>query len=704
MPDPNSNNKNVVKLPHAQGATPPSPAHIPTPPPTPSSPPHIPTRPVEENPTSPAGTGMTFRPNRVKNPPKVTQDLKKILQNDLAKHAEGSSDLKELQKEGFPLAMVKTFLQTADNLDCVITSRIPEGPAGGLIAEGYDLKGYEIKSKSCTWGPMAGFLCKLPILSKYGFGKIEENYKYAAVYHKKWAVEPTIYSNLFQPIKISDERKNHLFTNTIKNFSLGKLDEEYLKLSDSLIYGICESGKKAKGDDKIRMEYLLKKDPDSHLWNIYHGTILYTHNKEPKAYTTDGIKKCITTKGNEAFNDKVLNVADKLIIKFTNDDDNKINKIRNKNNINTEISFHPIEGILNPYPPYPKRAPNKKRFWKKRNNTQVQPIVDISNIDNPDYYKNCVTGDYDLFACWPKLTYPIQELIRAAEHKLESRIEKDGENKITTTIPGKFFRNFGKPLSLSLCPSEVYNHIYIEFIPGLPILGDLEVPDKGNITDLTEMVAGTLNSISGFSFENEKIIINKAFHNDEGGRPMMNDIEFPVAYFIPDSLFEQLKTQNTGFAIRFQEHKGGLLQNIQDFLDLIMACTENGHRVSLNYGWIIYLITIAMDTVTRSKLKEAENPELIKERKKYFEKNPFIEGSTDKVLKYLFGYKIYIDKNKIIHYQATNNFLIKVANVFLPFLDMTETDTSVIIRKVNEAKSIEIQKSDFESYQETYKF
>jgi hypothetical protein len=640
------------------------------------------------------------------------ENLKRILEKGL-KNQTVSSNLEELQKEGFPLAMVKTFLQTADNLDCVITSRIPEGPAGGLIAEGYDLKGYEIKSKSCTWGPMAGFLCKLPILSKYGFGKIEENYKYAAVYHKKWAVEPTIYSNLFQPIKISDERKNHLFTNTIKNFSLGKLDEEYLKLSDSLIYGICESGKKAKGDDKIRMEYLLKKDPDSHLWNIYHGTILYTHNKEPKAYTTDGIKKCITTKGNEAFNDKVLNVADKLIIKFTNDDDNKINKIRNKNNINTEISFHPIEGILNPYPPYPKRAPNKKRFWKKRNNTQVQPIVDISNIDNPDYYKNCVTGDYDLFACWPKLTYPIQELIRAAEHKLESRIEKDGENKITTTIPGKFFRNFGKPLSLSLCPSEVYNHIYIEFIPGLPILGDLEVPDKGNITDLTEMVAGTLNSISGFSFENENIIINKAFHNDEGGRPSIDDIEFPVAYFIPDSLFEKLKTQNTPFAIKFKDYKGGLLKNIQDFLYLIMACTENGHRVSLNYGWIIFMISHALTDIEFHAIIKDKPIDV--EATKYYKKT--IEGKKedcrDSVLKYLFGYsvipsevsvtsKVPLSKEVPKRYKATEEFLIKVANVFLPFLDMTETDTSVIIRKVNEAKSIEIQESDFEEDKETY--
>jgi len=52
---------------------------------------------------------------------------------------------------------VNAFLETADNLDCIVMSRTPEGPTTTLIDDGYDLKGFEIKSKSCNWGPMAGF-------------------------------------------------------------------------------------------------------------------------------------------------------------------------------------------------------------------------------------------------------------------------------------------------------------------------------------------------------------------------------------------------------------------------------------------------------------------------------------------------------------------------------------------------------------------
>jgi hypothetical protein len=644
------------------------------------------------------------------------ENLKRILEKGL-KNQTVSSNLEELQKEGFPLAMVKTFLQTADNLDCVITSRIPEGPAGGLIAEGYDLKGYEIKSKSCTWGPMAGFLCKLPPLNKYGSGKIKYNYGYLRSFYTKWTKWNKTFDDLFQPIQISNERKTELFANKNNIFDLGNKDEGYIELGNNAIYGICSSGEKAKGEDKIRMEYYLEKDAKLDIWSIYHGVIFYLKEKKEIPYTgNEGEKFFIKdTDKNKLIIDKIVKPAlGSKIILAEETGKKKITELRKLNNFQTDtFIFNKIEGAKNIYPPYPKRAPNKKRFWKKRNNTQVQPIVDISNIDNPDYYKNCVTGDYDLFACWPKLTYPIQELIRAAEHKLESRIEKDGEKKITTTIPGKFFRNFGKPLSLSLCPSEVYNHIYIEFIPGIPILEDLEIPDKGNITDLTEMVAGTLNSISGFSFENENIIINKAFHNDEGGRPSIDDIEFPVAYFIPDSLFEKLKTQNTPFAIKFKDYKGGLLKNIQDFLDLIMACTENGHRVSLNYGWIIFMISHALTDIEFHAIIKDKPIDV--EATKYYKKT--IEGKKedciDSVLKYLFGYsvipsevsvtsKVPLSKEVPKRYKATEEFLIKVANVFLPFLDMTETDTSVIIRKVNEAKSIEIQESDFEEDKETY--
>src|SRR5687768_17465514 len=63
-------------------------------------------------------------------------------------------------QEGFTEAIVDKFLAVASSLDTVIMSRTPGGPATGLIEEGYDLKSFFVKAKSCNWGPMSGFLCK----------------------------------------------------------------------------------------------------------------------------------------------------------------------------------------------------------------------------------------------------------------------------------------------------------------------------------------------------------------------------------------------------------------------------------------------------------------------------------------------------------------------------------------------------------------
>lgn len=38
--------------------------------------------------------------------------------------------------------------------------------AAGLIEEGYGMKGFRVDTKSCTWGPMAGFVCMDPRLTK----------------------------------------------------------------------------------------------------------------------------------------------------------------------------------------------------------------------------------------------------------------------------------------------------------------------------------------------------------------------------------------------------------------------------------------------------------------------------------------------------------------------------------------------------------
>jgi hypothetical protein len=54
----------------------------------------------------------------------------------------------------------------ADRVNCIILFREPGGLAAGLIAEGYGMKGFRIDTKSCNWGPMSGFVCADPRLTK----------------------------------------------------------------------------------------------------------------------------------------------------------------------------------------------------------------------------------------------------------------------------------------------------------------------------------------------------------------------------------------------------------------------------------------------------------------------------------------------------------------------------------------------------------
>src|SRR4028119_1317499 len=85
------------------------------------------------------------------------------------------ASLKELAGEGFPEKVSKAFQKAADEMNCVIWSRVPGKATTTAIDEGYNLKPFYIHGKSCDWGPMAGFACQLPALNKSGIGKMPYN-------------------------------------------------------------------------------------------------------------------------------------------------------------------------------------------------------------------------------------------------------------------------------------------------------------------------------------------------------------------------------------------------------------------------------------------------------------------------------------------------------------------------------------------------
>lgn len=69
---------------------------------------------------------------------------------------------------GFLIQHAKAFQEVANNNRCIIMSRAPGQYVPGLVEEGYASKGYHNKTKSCNWGPMAGFVMTKPLFSKAG--------------------------------------------------------------------------------------------------------------------------------------------------------------------------------------------------------------------------------------------------------------------------------------------------------------------------------------------------------------------------------------------------------------------------------------------------------------------------------------------------------------------------------------------------------
>ena len=576
-----------------------------------------------------------------------------------------------LRKQGFPLKIVNAFLETADNLDCIVMSRTPEGPTTTLIDDGYDLKGFEIKSKSCNWGPMAGFLCKLPPLNKVGFDKIKYNYGYLVGFYTKWTSKPKpdkrTYKQLFQPIRITEERKKELFIDKDNIFGLGEIDKDYKVIDENHIYGHCSNFEE---NSKIEMEYLLIKDPKNDLWQIFHGEISYKKGEQRMVYTGDeeptffskkdsGIVKLISAPNKNSNPVLAITVSE---------------KIRNFKHLGDRpILFYPVEGAINVYPPYSEDA-------KK--------------------HKNCVTGDYDLFACWPKSDYPWKELVRRVERNINNSIA--GEGSI---------------LTIGLQPYNTFNQLFVEFIPGVPAIDSLEDASLGNINNLTSLAGGTLNSLAAMQYNNPKASPNKAFHSDEGGRPMITDIDFPVSCFLPRSLLLKTTDAHNNF-------RQGLFNSTSDLIDLISFCNLHDYRITLSHGWFIFLITQALDEAVRTKivnsitvdnsyLKQIYTDQGILTQKvtaikkavtEYFldTKQGFVNTVyKNKVLTDLLGYyptnKKWIRKDiRGNRMKAKSAFLEKIAMVFLLFLDMNEPDAQIILNKVKAAKTMTFEKADFE--------
>lgn len=113
---------------------------------------------------------------------------------------------------GMPMPHMQAFLTVAVQEKCMISVRATGPTCHGLLAEGYDTKGYRIHGKSCDWGPMAGFVLRDPRLNKYGTSKAgfnrEKHLEAIQLDHEGqgWKASVT-------PLKISQKRVDWLTAN-----------------------------------------------------------------------------------------------------------------------------------------------------------------------------------------------------------------------------------------------------------------------------------------------------------------------------------------------------------------------------------------------------------------------------------------------------------------------------------------------------------
>jgi hypothetical protein len=261
-------------------------------------------------------------------------------------------------------------------------------------------------------------------------------------------------------------------------------------------------------------------------------------------------------------------------------------------------------------------------FKSKRNLTTFQPdfkddyvVYPIQGIQNyyppfsgDDAHLNAVTGDYDLFACWPKIhSGGLEDLIRGSER--------------LATRDTLFSRMSSKPYSLRASTTP---NVFVEVIPTFKELADkrskglsADHSSFGYVNDLVLLVAGTLNSFVNsvnLGAEDPRPSTlngrNVAFHGDEGGRPNIVEVDYEVAAFVPKILMaagtvaKDLMGEEAGNENE-QNEQMFLITNHVELLTLINAVKPHCY-VPLNFAWLYaFLVDERSDAeVVKGLLKE----------------------------------------------------------------------------------------------------
>ncbi len=338
---------------------------------------------------------------------------------------------------GTTIAHAAAFQKVADEKKCVIISRAVGKWATGLIEEGYATKGYHIKSKSCDWGPMAGFICTDPRFTKLG------NSAAALEGQRKANVKAFEHHATEMEIFISFERYAWLIENKAMFVVSGDINTKVVQASSN--------------DKSVTMKFVLKRTlfvpgSNKHLYQVFY------HPDERVLYSQ-------------------LN-----------------SKLKLKNTVYAVTAF-------------------------------VDPLCPADVLKT---YKAAMTGDYDLWAVYPK----------ASDYDVKG---KDA-----------------RPVQWS--DRHVVRHQGVNSISNFEQIESAKHKHMGNITDRIIDIKDALNA--AMQHPGGMMV----HHSDEAGRPLVKDVDLNIIAFVP-------KAKNA-FCIKTYDDLG-------KFIGLVIK----DYHVVLNPGW-----------------------------------------------------------------------------------------------------------------------
>src|SRR5262249_7140386 len=153
----------------------------------------------------------------------------------------------------------------------IISSRQLGRVCTGLVREGYDTKGFRMKSKSCDFGPMAGFICVDERLHKKGAGynkKQKEDIDHA-LHGDDWD-ETGNWRASKEQIGLTPARLRELSTWADHQNEGARIDPQALPGRPDILWGIVT--------EPVRVPYVLKRETrhGDDVWALYYAPAIFS--------------------------------------------------------------------------------------------------------------------------------------------------------------------------------------------------------------------------------------------------------------------------------------------------------------------------------------------------------------------------------------------------------------------------------------------